>query len=64
MTPTAKLLGVALPVLAATSFCLTVPVIILVADAAILAAAVMMYAAERSEAPAASDVDSLEIPED
>lgn len=64
MTPTAKMLGVALPVLAATSFCLTVPVIILVADAAILAAALMMYAAERSEALAASEDDYAEPAED
>lgn len=63
MTPTAKLLGVALPVLAAASFCLTVPVIILVADAAILAAALMMYAAERSEAPAASEEEFTDSPD-
>jgi hypothetical protein len=44
---TAKLLGVAVPVLVATTCCLTVPFIIIVADAAILAAAILTFAGER-----------------
>jgi hypothetical protein len=45
---TARILGVALPVVVATSLCLTVPFIILVADAAILGAAVFVFASERA----------------
>lgn len=47
MSITARILGVALPVVAATSLCLTVPFILLVADAAILGAAVFVFASER-----------------
>ena len=56
MSRTAKMLGVALPVLVATTCCLTVPFIIIVADAAILAAAILTFAAERMRsAPARSE---------
>jgi hypothetical protein len=50
MSLTAKMLGVAIPVVVATSLCLTVPFILLVADGAILAAAVVYYATERRAA--------------
>jgi hypothetical protein len=50
------MLGVALPVLVATTCCLTVPFIIIVADAAILAAAILTFAGERMRsAPARSE---------
>jgi hypothetical protein len=52
---TAKMLGVAVPVLVATTFCLTVPFILIVADAAILAAAVLTFASERLRASHARD---------
>jgi hypothetical protein len=41
------MLGIAVPVLVATTCCLTVPFIIIVADAAILAAAILTFAGER-----------------
>jgi len=44
---TAKTLGVIIPVFIATTFCLTVPFIIIVADAAVLAAALAIYISER-----------------
>lgn len=47
MSLTARILGVALPVVIATSLCLTVPFILLVADAAILSAAIFVFASER-----------------
>jgi len=52
---TAKMLGVAVPVLVATTFCLTVPFIIIVADAAILAAAILTFAGERLRSAPARD---------
>ncbi len=50
MSATAKTLGIVVPVLIATTFCLTVPFIIIVADAAVLLAAILMFVAERMEA--------------
>lgn len=47
MSRTAKMLGIALPVFVATTCCLTVPFILIVADAAILAAAILTFASER-----------------
>lgn len=47
MSRTAKMLGVAVPVLVATTCCLTVPFILIIADAAILAAAILTFAGER-----------------
>jgi hypothetical protein len=41
------MLGVIVPVFIATTFCLTVPFIIIVADAAVLAAALAIYISER-----------------
>lgn len=55
MSRTAKMLGVAVPVLVATTFCLTVPFIIIVADAAILAAAILTFAGERLRSAPARD---------
>jgi len=47
MTPTAKILGVLVPVLVATTFCLSVPFILLVADVVILGGAVVAFIAQR-----------------
>ena len=47
MSFTAKTLGVAIPVVVATSFCLSVPFILLVADVAILTAAIAFFVSER-----------------
>jgi hypothetical protein len=55
MSRTAKTLGVAIPVVVATSLCLTVPFMLLIADAAILAAAICMFASERRAATAAEN---------
>ena len=55
MSRTAKMLGIAIPVLVATTFCLTVPFIIIVADAAILAAAILTFASERLRSSPAAD---------
>ena len=55
MSRTARMLGIAIPVLVATTFCLTVPFIIIVADAAILAAAILTFASERLKSAPARD---------
>jgi hypothetical protein len=44
---TAKALGIIIPVLVATTFCLTVPFILIIADAAVLGAAVLIYLSDR-----------------
>ncbi|MBD3367819.1 MAG: hypothetical protein GF405_06555 [Candidatus Eisenbacteria bacterium] len=49
MSLTAKVLGIAVPVFLSTTFCLTVPFILLVADAVILGAAVVVFVGERRE---------------
>lgn len=46
MRPAAKALGIALPVLISTTFCLTVPTIFLLANTAILVGAVWAYMME------------------
>lgn len=50
MSRTSKTLGVAIPVVVATSLCLSIPFMLLIADAAILAAAVFVFVSERREA--------------
>lgn len=60
MSRTAKTLGVAVPVLVATSLCLSIPFILLIADAAILAAAIVVFVSERREAAATGSVPELE----
>ena len=55
MSKTAKMLGIAVPVFVATTCCLTVPFIIIVADAAILAAAILTFAGERLRAAPVRD---------
>jgi len=47
MTTTAKTLGVVIPVLVATTFCLSVPFILIVADIVILGGAVVAFVAQR-----------------
>ena len=62
MSTTAKTFGVVVPVLAATTFCLSVPFILIVADIAILAGAVIAFVAQR-RAPVgipAEDLPELE----
>lgn len=49
MSLTAKVLGIVVPVFVSTTFCLTVPFILLVADALILGAAVLFFVRERRE---------------
>jgi len=48
---TAKLLGVIVPVLISTTFCMTVPLILLAGDALILAGAFVAFAAGRPAPP-------------
>ena len=62
MTATTKTLGVVVPVLVATTFCLSVPFILIVADVVILGGAVVAFVAER-RAPVgipAEDLPELE----
>jgi hypothetical protein len=47
VSPTAKLLGVILPVFVSATFCLTIPFIVLIADGAILAGALVTLCAGR-----------------
>ncbi len=60
MTTTAKTLGVVIPVLVATTFCLSVPFILIVADVVILGGAVVAFVAER-RAPVG--IPSEDLPE-
>jgi hypothetical protein len=53
MSLTAKTLGVAIPVVLATSFCLSIPFILLMADVAILGAAVALFVSDRADRRAA-----------
>jgi hypothetical protein len=50
MTPTARILGVVIPVLVATTFCLSVPFILLVADVVLLGGAVVALVAKKRSA--------------
>jgi hypothetical protein len=62
MTTTGKTLGVAIPVLVATTFCLSVPFILIIADIVILGGAVVAFVAQR-RAPVgipAEDLPELE----
>ena len=62
MSTTAKTLGIAIPVLVATTFCLSVPFILIIADVVILGGAVVAFVAQR-RAPvqiAAEDLPELE----
>jgi hypothetical protein len=62
MTTTVKTLGVAIPVLVATTFCLSVPFILIIADIVILGGAVVAFVAQR-RAPVgipAEDLPELE----
>ncbi len=52
---TAKALGIIIPVLVATTFCLTVPFILIIADAAVLGAAVLIYLSDRGADRAAEE---------
>lgn len=59
MSLTAKLLGIIVPVFVSATLCLTVPFIILVADGAILAAALVTLCASRPRhAPDAADLSA------
>jgi hypothetical protein len=49
VSTSAKLLGIIIPVLLATTFCLTIPFIILIADTAVLGAAIYLYASTKVE---------------
>jgi len=51
VSPTAKLLGVILPVFVSATFCLTIPFIVLIADGAILAGALVTLCAGRRRLP-------------
>lgn len=57
MSLTAKLLGVIVPVFVATTFCLTVPFIILVADGVILGGALVAFFAGRAVPGLVSEPD-------
>ncbi len=47
MSSTAKLLGIAIPVLVSSTFCLSVPFIIIVADIALLTGTIVAWMASR-----------------
>ena len=59
MSTPARILGVICPVLLATTFCLTVPAILVIADGAILVAAVATFFEERSSRGALADEPAL-----
>lgn len=60
MSPMAKTLGVIVPVVVASTFCLSVPLILILADVAILAGAIIAFIAGRTPAPA---VPTRDLPE-
>ncbi len=62
MTTTGKTLGVAIPVLVATTFCLSVPFILIIADIVILGGALVAFVAQRraSVGVPAEDLPELE----
>lgn len=62
MSPTAKLMGIIVPVLLANTFCLTAPFIILIADAAVLTAAIVFFLMERRESGTVRVVDERDEP--
>jgi len=47
VSPIARLLGIVIPVFVSSAFCLSVPFIILIADAAVLTATLFLYFSER-----------------
>jgi hypothetical protein len=47
MRPATKILGVIVPVLVVTTLCLSVPFIIMIADAVLLAGAVVAYVSQK-----------------
>jgi len=61
MTPTAKILGVIVPVLVATTFCLSVPFILIVADVVILAGAVVAFVSQKRTTIAVPTEDLPEL---
>lgn len=62
MSTTAKTLGVIVPVLVASTFCLSVPFILILADIAILSGAVFVFVRQKRRAVAvpAEDLPELE----
>jgi len=50
VSPIARLLGIVIPVFVSSAFCLSVPFIILIADAAVLTATLFLYFSERRRA--------------
>ncbi len=62
MSPFTKLLGVAVPVFVSSAFCLSVPFILLVADAAVLTATLLLFFSERRRARIARMVSVPEFP--
>jgi hypothetical protein len=58
MTLTAKILGVAIPVIVVTTFCLSVPFILIIADVVILGGAVVAFVSQR-RAPVALPAEDL-----
>lgn len=62
MSPVAKLLGVAIPVLVSSVFCLSVPFILLIADTAVLTATLVLFFSERRTARAAPPVAAADLP--
>jgi len=55
LSTSARIFGVIVPVLFATTFCLTVPAILVIADGAILLAAVAAFIGERFSNTALAD---------
>lgn len=61
MSTTAKTLGVIVPVVVTSTLCLSVPLILILADVAILAGAVVAFVAGRNAAPAIPTHDMPEL---
>ena len=59
LSTSARIFGVICPVLLATTFCLTVPAILVIADGAILVAALAAFLGERSSRGAFADEPAL-----
>jgi len=61
VSPIAKLLGIVIPIFVSSAFCLSVPFIILIADAAVLTATLFLYFSERRGARTARAVPAPTI---
>ncbi len=61
MSPITRLLGIIIPVFVSSAFCLSVPFILLIADAAVLTATLFLFFSERRRARAARAIPTPHI---